>query len=51
MRIQQMDKILKEARYARHYHELQQERRGLWQRAWRSLAGIFKRSLILRPLR
>jgi hypothetical protein len=44
MRIQEMDQILKEARYARHYHELQQERGGLWQRAWRSLTEIFKRS-------
>jgi hypothetical protein len=45
MRIQQMDQILKEARYARHYHALhERERGGLWQRAWRSLTGIFKRS-------
>jgi hypothetical protein len=45
MRIQQTDQILKEARYARHYHALQErERGGLWQRAWRLLTGIFRRS-------
>ena len=45
MRIQQTDQILKEARYARHYHELQERARGgLWQRAWRSLTVIFRRS-------
>ena len=45
MRIQEMDQILKEARYARHYHELQEpERGGVWQRAWRSLTELFKRS-------
>ena len=45
MRIQQTDQILKEARYARHYQQLhERERGGLWQRAWRSLTGIFKRS-------
>jgi hypothetical protein len=44
MRIQQTDLILKEARYARHYHELQERNRGLWQRVWRSLTGLFKRS-------
>jgi hypothetical protein len=44
MRIQQTDRILKEARYARRYHQLHERQRGgLWQRAWRSLTGIFKR--------
>ena len=45
MRIQEMDVILKEARYARHYHELHnQDRGGILRRAWRSVTGIFKRS-------
>jgi hypothetical protein len=45
MRIQEMDQILKEARYARHDHELHERKRGgLLQRAWRSVTGIFKRS-------
>jgi len=44
MRIQQTDQILKEARYARHYQELQRDRGGMWQRAWRSLTHVFKRS-------
>jgi hypothetical protein len=45
MRTQQVDQILKEARVARHNHEMQErDRGGMWQRAWRSLTGIFKRS-------
>jgi hypothetical protein len=45
MRIQETDRILKEAKYARHYHELhERDRGGLLQRAWRSVTGIFKRS-------
>jgi hypothetical protein len=45
MRIQDTDRILKESRYARHYTELhERDRRSRWQRAWRSLTGIFKRS-------
>ncbi|HEV7484419.1 MAG TPA: hypothetical protein VGQ65_01960 [Thermoanaerobaculia bacterium] len=45
MRIQQTDQILKDARIARrgqHVHE--QNRSGMFQRAWQSLTGIFKRS-------
>lgn len=45
MRIEETDQILKETRYARHYHELRErDRGGLWQRAWRTVTGIFKRS-------
>jgi hypothetical protein len=45
MRIQQTDRILKESRNARHDHEVHEhDRGGMWQRAWRSLTGIFKRS-------
>ena len=45
MRIQQMDRILKNARIARHGQQVRaQNRGGMWQRAWRSLTGIFKRS-------
>jgi hypothetical protein len=45
MRMQQTDQILKESRYARHNQELhERDRGGFWQRAWRSLTGIFKRS-------
>jgi hypothetical protein len=45
MRIQDTDRILKEARIARHSadnHE--RDRGGMFHRAWRSLTGIFKRS-------
>ena len=45
MRIQQTDRILKDARIARHDHQLhERDRGGMLQRAWRSLTGIFKRS-------
>lgn len=45
MRIQDTDRILKEARYARHSNQNQEsDRGGMFQRAWRSLTGIFKRS-------
>jgi len=45
MRIQQTDRILKEARYARHDHAMHDRvRGGLWTRVWRSLTGIFRRS-------
>ncbi|MGA8808036.1 MAG: hypothetical protein WB973_09165 [Thermoanaerobaculia bacterium] len=45
MRIQQTDRILKDARITRHDHQVhQQSRGGMWQRAWHSLTGIFKRS-------
>ncbi len=45
MRIQETDRILKEARYARHGHELHQRSRGrLWLRAWRLVIALFKRS-------
>jgi hypothetical protein len=44
MRIQETDQILKEARYARHSHEMHERQRGgLWQRAWRSITSLFKR--------
>jgi hypothetical protein len=43
MRIQETDRILKEARYARHDRDLHQRSRGgLWQRAWRSVTALFK---------
>jgi hypothetical protein len=44
MRIQQTDRILKDARIARHGQQHEQNRGGMWQRAWQSLTGIFKRS-------
>jgi hypothetical protein len=45
MRIQQTDRILKDARIARHDQKVhEQNRGGMFQRAWRSLTGIFKRS-------
>ncbi|MEA2325684.1 MAG: hypothetical protein QOE68_643 [Thermoanaerobaculia bacterium] len=45
MRIQQTDRILKDARVARHGQQgHEQNRGGMWQRAWQSLTGIFKRS-------
>jgi hypothetical protein len=45
MRIQQTDRILKEARITRHEQQShEQSRGGMWQRAWQSLTGIFKRS-------
>jgi hypothetical protein len=45
MRIQQTDRILKEARIARHGQQVHEHNRGgMWQRAWHSLTGIFKRS-------
>jgi len=45
MRIQQTDRILKEARIARHGQHMQEQNRGgMWQRAWHSLTHIFKRS-------
>jgi hypothetical protein len=45
MRIQQTGRILKESRDARHNEGMhERDRGGLWQRAWRSLTGIFKRS-------
>jgi hypothetical protein len=45
MRIQQTDRILKDARIARHgQHVQEQNRGGMWQRTWQSLTGIFKRS-------
>jgi hypothetical protein len=45
MRIKDTDRILKEARYARHNAENhQRDRGGMFQRAWRSLTNIFKRS-------
>jgi hypothetical protein len=45
MRIQQTDRILKDARIARHGQQVhEQNRGGMWQRAWQSLTGIFKRS-------
>lgn len=45
MRIQQTDRILKDARIARHGQQVHaQKRGGMWQRAWHSLTHIFKRS-------
>jgi hypothetical protein len=45
MRIQQTDRILKESRDARHNQEVHEhDRGGMWQRAWRSLTHVFKRS-------
>jgi len=45
MRIQQTDRILKDARIARHdQHVHEQDRGGMWRRTWQSLTGIFKRS-------
>jgi hypothetical protein len=45
MRIQQTDRILKDARIARHGQPMQEPNRGgMWQRTWQSLTGIFKRS-------
>lgn len=42
MRIQETDRILKEARAARHSAQ-QQEHESAITRAWRKLTGIFKR--------
>lgn len=44
MRIQQTDRILKDARIARHGQQVHEQKSGMWQRAWQSLTGIFKRS-------
>jgi len=45
MRIQQTDRILKDARVARHTQQAQEQNHGgMWQRTWQSLTGIFKRS-------
>jgi hypothetical protein len=45
MRIQQTDRILKDSRDARHNQEVHEhDRGGMWQRAWRSLTHVFKRS-------
>jgi hypothetical protein len=45
MRIQQTDRILKDARGARQGQQVHEHNRGgMFQRAWQSLTGIFKRS-------
>jgi hypothetical protein len=45
MRIQQTDRILKDARIARHNQEAHEhDRGGMLHRAWRSLTSVFKRS-------
>jgi hypothetical protein len=45
MRIQQTDRILKDAKIARHDQQVhEQNRGGMWRRTWQSLTGIFKRS-------
>jgi hypothetical protein len=45
MRIQQTDRILKDAKIARQGQQgHEQTRGGMFQRAWQSLTGIFKRS-------
>lgn len=45
MRIQETDRILKEARYARHAAAAQQQEEGVMSRAWRAvstkLMGLF----------
>ncbi len=43
MRIQETDRILKEARYARHAAQLHEEHPNAVTRVWRKLTGIFKR--------
>jgi len=45
MRIQQTDRILKDARIARRSQQVEEPNRGgMWQRTWHSLTHIFKRS-------
>ena len=43
MRIQQMDRILKESRYARRGGTAREERGGFVQRVWGMLTSVFHR--------
>jgi len=43
MRIQDTDRILKEARHARHAATQQQEPEGVFARTWRKVTSLFRK--------